>query len=358
MPVFDRRVLLGGSLAVAAVGVLGSPAAAAGPAISGTDAWKARPASGPIDVREGRPVKIIVHHTATDNSTDTSLEHAFALCRDIQNLHMDTRHWIDTGQNFTNTRGGHLLEGRHSSLAALGSGNRYVVGTHAGEQNQYSLGIENEGLYSQAEVPQALWNSLVTLCRYMAAQYGIAPGEIYGHRDFMPTVCPGDALYRRLPELRRAVAAASARALADPVVWPLLQPGVTGPKVAAAQWLLRAHGAEVPAGGVFDAVTQRAATEFAARHGLVGQSCSAAVADPPGVFGGSAWAVLVLPVAPGSGGDAVRAVQVLLTSHGHHTPPDGKFGNQVALGVRGFQRAQGLPVTGAVDRATWKQLLA
>src|SRR5690606_41448857 len=78
----------------------------------------ARPPSEPIEFRNTTPNKIIVHHTATENSTDTSQAHAFWLCRYIQDLHMDTNGWIDTGQNFTNSRGGHLMEGRHQSLQA------------------------------------------------------------------------------------------------------------------------------------------------------------------------------------------------------------------------------------------------
>ncbi|WP_425484921.1 hypothetical protein [Amycolatopsis anabasis] len=34
---------------------------------------------------------------------------------------------------------------------------------------------------------------------------GIKPAEIKGHRDYFDTDCPGDKLYAKLPELRRAV---------------------------------------------------------------------------------------------------------------------------------------------------------
>ena len=120
-----RSFLAAGGLAVTVTGLMPPtrPARAAipsaAPSIASTSAWNARPPAGPIDVRNTTPNKIIVHHTATENSTDTSQAHAFWLCRYIQDLHMDTNGWIDTGQNFTNSRGGHLMEGRHQSLQAL-----------------------------------------------------------------------------------------------------------------------------------------------------------------------------------------------------------------------------------------------
>ncbi len=36
--------------------------------------------------------------------------------------------------------------------------------------------------------------------------------------------------------------------------------------------------------------------------------------------------------------------------------PDGIYGNQTAESVRAFQRATGMPVTGTVDEATWKNI--
>lgn len=122
---------------------------------------------------------------------------------------MDGNGWADTGQNFTNTRGGWKTEGRHGSLNALSSGNRHVVGAHAGEQNSVALGIENEGTYTEASVPDKLWSSLVELCSSMVSQYGIGASEIYGHQDYMSTDCPGDALYAKLPDLRNAVGVAT-----------------------------------------------------------------------------------------------------------------------------------------------------
>ncbi|GAA4881808.1 N-acetylmuramoyl-L-alanine amidase [Saccharopolyspora cebuensis] len=358
-PRMARRTLLAAGLAVTAVGAAAAPAAAsvprrlAAPDIAGTGDWEARDPRGSIDVRGTAPDKIIVHHTATENARDTSRAHAFALSRSIQDYHMDGNGWIDTGQNFTNSRGGHLTEGRHQSLAALRSGSEHVVGAHAGAQNAVSMGIENEGTYTGAEVPAALWESLVALCAYAVAQYGIAAGAIYGHRDYMATECPGEVLYGRLGELREAVGAATGAAVVHPVTWPLLRPGASGPVVVALQRLLRARGHEVAVDGVFGGATRRTAAGLA----VPAEACYAAPVAEAGLFGGTAWARLVPELAAGDGGEAVRAAQVLLTARGAAVAADGRFGSRTVAAVRDFRAARGLAVRGAVDGVTWRHLL-
>ncbi|WP_328347622.1 peptidoglycan recognition protein family protein [Micromonospora sp. NBC_00421] len=231
VPVSRRSVLRGAVLLGVAAGATtspptGGPAAHAatttqvgGPAVIGAAAglvdqpviancatWGARPPSSPVGVVESRPNKIIVHHTAFPNSTDYSLAHAYANSREIQDLHMDGNGWLDSGQHFTNSRGGQLTEGRHGSLYALLHGRTMVQGAHCVGQNSQAIGIENDGIYLDVQPPQALWDSLVVFCAFTCQQYGIPASQIYGHKDFASTQCPG-LLHDRLPELRAAVAA-------------------------------------------------------------------------------------------------------------------------------------------------------
>ncbi|MBT2542687.1 N-acetylmuramoyl-L-alanine amidase [Streptomyces sp. ISL-44] len=154
----------------------------------------------------GRPKRIIVHHTATVNTPDVSRSRAFALARAIQVHHMDTFGWIDTGQHFTVSRGAYVLEGREGSLASLyDEGGPMVVGTHCSGQNALAIGIETEGTYIHREPPVKQYEALVDLCARICRQYWLSASEIYGHRDFNATQCPGDALYALLPQLRRDV---------------------------------------------------------------------------------------------------------------------------------------------------------
>ncbi|MGK5443525.1 peptidoglycan recognition protein family protein [Micromonospora sp. URMC 105] len=206
-------VLLGAAAGVSALTQLGGGSGARAvatrvdqPVIANCATWGARPPSSPVSMVQSRPNKIIVHHTAFPNTTDYSLAKAYANSRDIQNLHMDSNGWLDSGQHFTNSRGGHLTEGRHGSLYALLHGQTMVQGAHCVGQNSQAIGIENDGTYLTVQPPAALWNSLITFCAFTCQQYGIAPREIYGHKDFNNTQCPG-LLHGRLPELRAAVAA-------------------------------------------------------------------------------------------------------------------------------------------------------
>ncbi|KZE93784.1 hypothetical protein AVP42_01401 [Agromyces sp. NDB4Y10] len=208
----SRRLFLGGvaGLAAASLPFEAATARAADhrpPRIYSCREWGARPPADPLTRIDARPNKIIVHHTAYPNVQDFSLDYAFQNSRDIQNLHMDVNGWSDSGQHFTNSRGGFLTEGRTGSLNALRSGRYMIQGAHCVGQNTQAIGIENDGSYHLGEpVPQAQWDSLVAFCVYTCERYRIAPTEIYGHMDFNATQCPG-GLHERLPELRAAVRA-------------------------------------------------------------------------------------------------------------------------------------------------------
>ncbi|XVQ10957.1 peptidoglycan recognition protein family protein [Spirillospora sp. CA-255316] len=168
--------------------------------------WKAAPPRRRAKVLSTAPDRIVVHHTATPNSKDHSVAHAYALSRQIQRFHMHTRGWDDTGQQLTISRGGHVMEGRNGSLAAIRAG-RHVVGAQSLHHNSHTIGIENEGTYSRAAVPGRLWSSLVETCAWLCTEYRLDPFRaIVGHRDLVATDCPGDVLYARLPELRGDVA--------------------------------------------------------------------------------------------------------------------------------------------------------
>jgi N-acetylmuramoyl-L-alanine amidase len=346
----SRRALIRGGFTVTAVGALGAtipltagaagedaaPKAAARPTMHGCDEWGARPPNGTISVLDRKPTYIVVHHTAGGNSNDLSLEHAFAVSRGIQDFHMDGRGWIDSGQQFTNSRGGHITEGRHRSLEILDGGTRHVLGAHVGDHNSETIGIENEGLYSTVDVTPQLWDSLVQLVAYMAQQYGVPVANIKGHRDFNATECPGEVLYGRLPELRDAVGGVLGTAVTQPETWPLLKPGASGAKVLAAQHLLRARGANVALDGVFGASTFAAVRELASGQGVAYEPCYASrTADESGYIGSTTWPLLVRTVRAGDTGHDAQAARVLLTSRGERS------GRDVV-----------------VDTATWRRLLS
>jgi hypothetical protein len=218
-PFLDRRRLLGGAAAIAGGVLLGgaaglarpdaAQAAAAAPRVYTRAEWNARPPTGTIRYLDRKPDHIVVHHTAGENTTDYSLAAAFRHSHWIQDLHMDRNGWIDSGQQLTISRGGYVMEGRSLSLRAINE-RQHVSGAQTANHNDHTIGIENEGIYVSAPVPDALFSSLVTTCAWLCGQYGLDPYvAIVGHRDYVTTtVCPGDVLYARLPELRRRVATA------------------------------------------------------------------------------------------------------------------------------------------------------
>lgn len=353
-----RRAVLHGGLGLALAGTFGvlrvgevlaeteaavGPLAATRPTIHTRSAWGARPPSSPVTVLSSRPTMVIVHHTASSNTTNYSQSWAYQLSRSIQNYHMDSNGWIDAGQQFTISRGGYIMEGRHRSIEALDSGTKHVVGAHVGGYNNYAIGIENEGTYITASPTTALWNSLVNTVAYMCSQYAIAPSRIFGHRDYNNTQCPGDRLYSMLPQLRDEVAAKLGSSNPpDPVTWPLVRQGDSGAVVQTVQHLLRQAGATIVADGAFGPATDSAVRAFQSAHGLT----------VDGLVGSQTWPELVVTVRLGSTGEAVRGAQVQLG-----VTVDGNFGSITESAVRSFQSANGLTVDGVVGPITWRYLV-
>jgi hypothetical protein len=325
-----RRGLLLGGLAVAggslaAGGLDLDPAwAGGGPPIVSCDGWGARPANGPLPEYEKSPVKILVHHTATRNVADPGPKDAVALARSIQNFHMDARGWPDTGQHFTVSRGGVVLEGRHHSLEFARVGHRQVEGAHCTGQNVVALGIENEGTYSATDPPQKLWGRLRELCAYLCSQYGIAPTQIYGHRDFKDTACPGDRLYGALPRLRAEVAGLlgpkkARKADTAAATWPLLRIADRGERVLAAQYLLRDAGvAGVVPDGRFTRALADAVRGYQTRRGFRDDDTG----QVTGMIGGETWPALARPVRVGEDSEAARAVEALVRARRTESVPD------------------------------------
>ncbi|GAB1823277.1 peptidoglycan recognition protein family protein [Herbidospora sp. RD11066] len=229
MPLDRRHALtLGLSLAGAAVPLLTPSRAAAGvgpirPRIHERLEWEAREPHETATILRRAPEHIVIHHTATSNTMDETLEHAHRLSRAIQKHHMRRNRWDDIGEQFTISRGGHIMEGRNRTLLALSRG-MHAVGAHTADHNRTSLGIENEGTYARTSPTLALLGSLVKLTAWLCAQYDLNPYEaIVGHRDLNNTRCPGDYLYDLLPELRERVWHRMVGRRFSPAAWKLEQ---------------------------------------------------------------------------------------------------------------------------------------
>lgn len=157
------------------------------------------------------PTHLVVHHTAGANTAADW----FAVMPSIWVLHVRGNGWADIGYNFLIDPEGRVYEGR-------GDG---VLGAHFSGVNTGTMGVSLLGTYSTVAAPEAMFPALRSLLVWQADVYGIDAGgrsvhaasglalnHISGHRDAglspratSTTECPGNAVYARLPELRREV---------------------------------------------------------------------------------------------------------------------------------------------------------
>ncbi len=150
-----------------------------------------------------RPTTFVIHHTVTPNNP---ADPAY-IVRAIYQYHALSRGWGDIGYNFLIDRQGNIYEGR--------KGGDGVVGVHAGGDYNYgSIGIALLGDYRSAQMTPAMKEALISLMAWEADRFNIHPLQssyfvrrefpnVLGHRDLVPTVCPGDNVYKALPELRQ-----------------------------------------------------------------------------------------------------------------------------------------------------------
>ena len=137
-------------------------------------------------------------------------------------------------------------------------------------------------------------------------------------------------------------------------LWPLLKQGSQGHPVPALQYLLRDRGHHVTVDGIFGPKTEAAVEQFQIADQL----------RVDGIVGPQTWGALIIVLARGSTGDAVRALQEEFRFRDLSGDPDralavdGVFGPRTAAAVRGFQQALGITVDGIVGPLTWRALVS
>ncbi len=142
-------------------------------------AWNARPprAVTPRPLSYFRGIR--VHHSGGNAS---------ATVRDIQNWDMDNKGLVDIGYSYV-IRDGRIFEGRGTNHPAHDSIND-------------TFGVCVIGTYTNRLPSAADLDALVDCIRELRRMTG-RKLPVDGHRDVAQTACPGDALYRHLPEIRR-----------------------------------------------------------------------------------------------------------------------------------------------------------
>tara|TARA_R110002020_G_scaffold206024_1_gene411025 strand:- start:208 stop:609 length:402 start_codon:yes stop_codon:yes gene_type:complete len=115
--------------------------------------------------------RIIVHHSA---SPAVSMEK-------IEEWHNE-RGYNGIGYHFVIQAGGLVRLGRE-----LGR-----TGAHCKGYNTGSIGVCVVGSFEDGTpVPGSQWAALVALVGDLVRQYGLTPGDVYGHKELGSTLCPG-----------------------------------------------------------------------------------------------------------------------------------------------------------------------
>lgn len=355
----DRRTLFTAGLGATFAAVVGTNLAAAGsagaapsaefPWIIDCDSWGARPPTRPATITGNTTNKILLHHMAFPNVTDFSREQAIRLARDCQDLHMDGNGWPDTGQHFTVSRGGFVLEGRRGSLETLEIGEHQVIGAHCPGVNGNAIGIENEGTYITETPPQAQVDAMVTLCVAVCQKFELHAWDIFGHWDFRETQCPGIAFYAQFPMVRSRVLAAMGTSPDEIPArrWPDIWRFVDGPVIQVAQYLLINVGyTDLDPDGISGGDMNDIVADFQARNGIP--------VDPDATFDTATWEALVPFLDKHASGPAVKALQVMLSRKGYgDVMVTGSYDHATMKAVQGMQRLHGLQPNGKVDTSTW-----
>ena len=129
---------------------------------------------------------IVVHHTGnlTDNDIPADIIHM---------LHLHNG-WVGIGYHYVIRKDGTIEQGRPE----------WAFGAHAEGENAHTIGIHLCGNFEYVAPTDAQIESAAYLIGWLCEKYELVPDKehVVGHRDLMPTACPGRFLYERLQDIR------------------------------------------------------------------------------------------------------------------------------------------------------------
>jgi len=130
-----------------------------------------------------RIYRITVHHSGEEGDVEGD---PGVMLRHFEHIHKSVRGWACIAYHFVIAQDGTVYEGRPI---------RYQ-GAHAvGDNNIGNIGICLIGDFDRIQVPEAQKEALIATLDRLRAQYGIERTEVFGHRHFKATDCPGRYLY-------------------------------------------------------------------------------------------------------------------------------------------------------------------
>ena len=137
--------------------------------------------AGNLKTREATDM-IVLHHTGNPSDDDLS-------AAEIDASHKG-QGWTCIGYHYVIRKDGTVELGRP----------HWTVGAHAYGENAYTIGIHVCGNFEEAEPTGKQIESLAMLLANLCTDYGLTidRDHIVGHRELMPTACPGQNLYEMM----------------------------------------------------------------------------------------------------------------------------------------------------------------
>lgn len=180
-------------------------AAAPKPTVNSRADWGADETIRRGDPSYGEVKGAVVHHTAGVNAY--TRDEVPGILRGMYDYHVNSLGWDDIGYNVLVDKWGRLWEGRHGGL------DQAVIGAQAAGVNSETFGISAMGNYEEVDAPEAMVTSIESFVAWKLDVHGVdATGRaviggqehdtIVGHREVGQTVCPGQYLNARLPDIR------------------------------------------------------------------------------------------------------------------------------------------------------------
>lgn len=128
---------------------------------------------------------VVIHHTGNPLDDDMS-------AAEIDASHK-ARGWACIGYHYVVRKDGTVEQGRP----------HWTVGAHAYGENSHTIGIHVCGNFEEAEPTDGQIESLAMLLANLCNDYGlpINRDHIVGHRELMPTACPGRNLFAQMDEI-------------------------------------------------------------------------------------------------------------------------------------------------------------
>jgi uncharacterized protein YbbC (DUF1343 family) len=170
--------------------------------IMSREAWNAQPARAGL--KWHIPKYITIHHTGTNQNPDRSTAEKLQALQRFSYTEgvlgdgvTPKKPWADVPYHYYIAVDGTVAEGREIQYEG-DSNTDYDLTGHAL--------IVVEGNFQKEQIKDIQYEKLEQLVIILAKKYKVSAEEISGHKDQAETTCPGEDLYKLLPQLREKVA--------------------------------------------------------------------------------------------------------------------------------------------------------